>query len=45
MSKNIFVMLWLADRVAVVVKDDKKLSNKVLDIEKKRINELDNRYC
>jgi transcriptional regulator with XRE-family HTH domain len=31
--------LWLADQVTAVVEDDKELSNKVLDIVKKRINE------
>ena len=31
--------LWLADQVTAVVADEKELSNKVLNIAKKRINE------
>jgi len=31
--------LWLADQVTAVVADEKELSNKVLDIAKKRISE------
>jgi hypothetical protein len=30
--------LWLADQVTAVVEDEKELSNKVLNIAKKRIN-------
>jgi transcriptional regulator with XRE-family HTH domain len=31
--------LWLADKIAAVVADDKELSNEVLKIEKQNINE------
>ena len=31
--------LWLADQVTAVIADDKELSNKVLNIAEKRINE------
>ena len=37
-DKEELLSLWLADQVVDVVADEKKLSNKVLDIAKKRIN-------
>ena len=39
-DENELLSLWLADQVAAVVSDDKELSNKVLDIAKKKINKL-----
>ena len=38
-DKDELLALWLADQVIAVVADEKELSNKVLDIAKKRLNE------
>jgi transcriptional regulator with XRE-family HTH domain len=38
-DKEELLALWLADQVAAVVEDDKGISDKVLDIAKKKINE------
>ena len=39
-DKDELLSLWLADQVAAVVADDKELSNRVLDIAKKRIKQI-----